>query len=316
MNGVVKMSRTDKDKKGARGNSATGKKKLLKGSLSHHSLPVDLTPGEAVTVKLVKSGYTTQEFPYTVPTAAATVTKTMVAVVDVRSKFWDITGYPGPFDAGKDSTIFKNVPGNCGTTRGIVNIAVAELNPSGIVIHEFCRKSVTLSVGSKKGINANQKGGSCSLAGMEIGWISINKPAGTYYYGIKTWGESESEPSYPPIGTTTANASSMKVTVKEAKGTLSVTTTPAGATVKVGTETKTSPCFFFLAPGTYTVTITKSGYDTITDMGVVVVAGETTTKSYLLTLSEVTITFKALKEDTTELTGTSVYINGVLKGTT
>ncbi|MHC1566942.1 MAG: hypothetical protein ACXQTD_04295 [Candidatus Syntropharchaeia archaeon] len=45
------------------------------------SLKVDLEPGKTVHVKLVKTGYLTQEFDYTVPHAAATVTKTMVAEV-------------------------------------------------------------------------------------------------------------------------------------------------------------------------------------------------------------------------------------------
>jgi len=45
------------------------------------SLKVDLTPGKVVTVKLVKEGYITQSFSYTVPSAPATVRKTMVAEV-------------------------------------------------------------------------------------------------------------------------------------------------------------------------------------------------------------------------------------------
>ena len=43
-------------------------------------LPVDLIPGELVTVKLVMGGYITQEFSYTVPATPETVTKTMVLV--------------------------------------------------------------------------------------------------------------------------------------------------------------------------------------------------------------------------------------------
>ena len=43
------------------------------------SLTVELEPGKTVHVKLVKEGYRTLEFDYTVPNTAATVTKTLVA---------------------------------------------------------------------------------------------------------------------------------------------------------------------------------------------------------------------------------------------
>jgi len=45
------------------------------------SLTVELEPGKTVHVKLVKEGYLTQEFDYLVPSAPATVTKTMIAKV-------------------------------------------------------------------------------------------------------------------------------------------------------------------------------------------------------------------------------------------
>ena len=45
------------------------------------SLTVELEPGKTVHVKLVKEGYLTQEFDYLVPSAPATVTKTMIAEV-------------------------------------------------------------------------------------------------------------------------------------------------------------------------------------------------------------------------------------------
>ena len=51
--------------------------------LLHHSLPVDLTPGSTVHVKLAMVGYDTIEFDYLVPDANETVTKTMIPVTDV-----------------------------------------------------------------------------------------------------------------------------------------------------------------------------------------------------------------------------------------
>lgn len=153
--------------------------KKMGATLQHHSLPVDLEPGKRVHVKLVKAGYAPQEFYYTVPASAATVTKTMY--------------------------------------------------------HET--------------------------------------------------------------------------------GTLSVTTTPTSATIKIGTETRTSPCIFTLAPGTYTVTISKAGYDTITD-SVTITSGATTVKSYTLTLLNVTITFDTKDEAGAKLTGVDVIIDGVKRGST
>lgn len=48
--------------------------------LLHHSLPVDLTPGSTVHVKLAMMGYDTIEFDYLVPDADEMVTKTMIPV--------------------------------------------------------------------------------------------------------------------------------------------------------------------------------------------------------------------------------------------
>jgi len=91
-----------------------------------------------------------------------------------------------------------------------------------------------------------------------------------------------------------------------AQGTLSVTTTPtsAGATVAISgiTGTFTIPFTKDLAPGTYTLTITKTGYVTQTP-SVTITAGTTTTRSYTLVLAQGTLSV------TTTPTGASVDIN-------
>ena len=78
-------------------------------------------------------------------------------------------------------------------------------------------------------------------------------------------------------GITTSKSYTLTLTT----GTLSVTTSPTGASVKVGATTKTSPCTFTLTPGTHSVTITKAGYDSIV-ASVPITAGVTLTKSYTL----------------------------------
>lgn len=96
-------------------------------------------------------------------------------------------------------------------------------------------------------------------------------------------------------------------------GVLAITTTPAGATIKVtrnGTlYEELSPLWTELPPGTYTVEVSKAGYETITDT-VTITAGITTTKSYTLTAETVATTFASIP------TGAKIYIDDVLTGTT
>lgn len=113
----------------------------------------------------------------------------------VTSAFFVFTAYPGPFIPNVDAIICRNDVQNTGAIGGIVNTTIAELNAAGTPIDVFCQQSVSLTDGFTYRVKANQDTRECILA--DIGEITINKPAGTYYYGIKTWGESEAEPSYP-----------------------------------------------------------------------------------------------------------------------
>jgi len=64
------------------GSGLSGIKLYIDGNLIGETMPsltVELEPGKTVHVKLVKEGYRTLEFDYTVPNTAATVTKTLVA---------------------------------------------------------------------------------------------------------------------------------------------------------------------------------------------------------------------------------------------
>jgi len=106
------------------------------------------------------------------------------------------------------------------------------------------------------------------------------------------------------ITITTGVTTTKSYTLVLEKGTLSVSTSPTGASVKVGPETKTAPCTFSLTPGTHTVTITRTGYVTRTD-SVTISAGVTTTKSYTLVLEKGTLSVS------TSPTGAGVSISGV-----
>lgn len=228
------------------------------------SLNVSLEPGKTVHVKLVKGGYITQTFSYTVPTTPTTVTKTMVIKTGTLSLTTSPTGATvdiyevGPHPEGPSDT-------NKGAHIGIHTTPfTVDLEPRDYVYK-------------------------VTKIGYAFIWVQVSVTAGL---------------------TTTKSH-----TLIPLAGTLSVATTPTGATVKVGTETKTSPCNFTLAPGTHTVTVSKPGYNTKTDM-VAITSGATTTKSYTLVLSEVTITFDTKKEDGSTLTGVDVFVDGARRGTT
>jgi len=90
-------------------------KVYIKGSLIGETMPsltVSLEPGKTVHVKLVKEGYRTLEFDYTVPNTAATVTKTLVAKkpdFKITSASILTTGDIHPGDTIQLSAAIKNV---------------------------------------------------------------------------------------------------------------------------------------------------------------------------------------------------------------
>ena len=92
---------------------------------------------------------------------------------------------------------------NTGGKAGKVYAAAAELDSTGTVIDEFYRGSTDLNAGQCASFRAEQPTRTGYLSPATCGpcpWggcIYINKPEGTYYYGVKTWGEDEAEPSYP-----------------------------------------------------------------------------------------------------------------------
>lgn len=100
-------------------------------------------------------------------------------------------------------------------------------------------------------------------------------------------------------------------------GSLSVSSTPSGATVTISGVfgTFTTPFTKALDADTYSLTITKLGYKDKTDT-VTIVAEEITMKHYTLELAAVTITFVTRKADGSILTGVDVFVDGDKKGIT
>jgi len=90
---------------------------------------------------------------------------------------------------------------NSGTRSGNINVVAAELNSDGSVIRE-CRKSITLATKEYCGLNATFRYDTvfvCKITKISSDShraVDILKHAGIYYFGIKTWGEDESEPEW------------------------------------------------------------------------------------------------------------------------
>ena len=322
------------------------------------TLSLNLEPGKAVAVKLLKAGYLTETFQYTVPSAAATVTKTMLVEL-YEAKIISATLNKASYAPGETITLTGSVKntgnvltdiigkiyldGVLGLTKNLTNVAVGAtttvsgtapaplpgshvikitVEPKGKTITDtrelpftVVAPTGTLSVtttptGAKAGVVPLGGGPGISCIATPCTFPPL--APGDYTLTVEKAGYETITDTVTIIAGVTTTKS---YTLTPSKGTLSITTSPTGATVKVGTETKTSPCNFSLAPGTYIVTVSKSGYDTITD-SITITAGETTTKSYTLTRSEVTITFDTKKEDGTTLTGVDVWIDGTKRGVT
>ena len=243
------------------------------------SLTVELNPNTTYKIRLEAVGYETLEFDYTTGTTATTVTKTLSELKAIFN-FISFSISPTTVAPGESTT----------ATMGIKNIGT--LASAGKVL--FYLNGTKLpdqflpSISPGATITAN---------------IKINIPPGTApkTYTIKA-------EVYPTGHTLPTDTRTATLIVKGlATGTLSVSTTPTGAFVKVGTETKTSPCTFSLTPGTHTITITKTGYETITDSAYIR-ADRTVNKSYTLVKKTVKVTFSAN-------VAAKLYVDGDFKGT-
>ena len=243
------------------------------------SLTVELNPNTTYKIRLEAAGYETLEFAYTTGTTATTVTKTLSELKAIF-KFTSFSISPTTVAPGESTT----------ATMGIKNIG--SLASAG--------KALFYLNGTKL---PDQLLPSISPGATTTANIKINIPTGTApkTYILKA-------ELYPTGQTVPTDSRTATLTVKGlATGTLSVSTTPTGASVKVGTETKTSPCTFSLPPGTYTITITKTGYETITD-SVYIRADRTEYRNYTLVKKTVKVTFSAN-------VSAKLYVDGILKGT-
>jgi len=147
----------------------------------------------------------------------------------VKSKFDYLQVFQGPHIPDTEPIIVKNRVRNIGTSAGSIWCELAELTEHGDIKDALCRTKNTLFDISPNGcgmLYAKPSVGTCTMNGTPrcdaSAWIKIKKPKGVYYFGLKTWGEDEDVPDYPPIGDTLDNATSFSVTFAKKCDTLKV----------------------------------------------------------------------------------------------
>ena len=93
---------------------------------------------------------------------------------------------------------------NVGDFAGTVYIKFQELDSAGNPLSGgvSCSGSISLSPGECAALEYDEGTGECIVGEVpdciEGGYVWLKpRSAGTYYFGIKTWAEGESEPSYP-----------------------------------------------------------------------------------------------------------------------
>ena len=109
----------------------------------------------------------------------------------------------GPFKPGELKSIVYNRVKNIGSLEGRIYGKFEQLDSAGNVIKTICSVSDTFAGGECKGIHYAEHLSTCNFENLpacdDSSACAIYLPTtpGTYYYGIKTWAEGESEPPYP-----------------------------------------------------------------------------------------------------------------------
>jgi len=157
----------------------------------------------------VTKGYWIEK-PTTTPTPTPTPTPTHKTTAEF---FRFALTKEVPLDTD-DVCIAKCVVRNSGTDEGTVYFKLDELNSDGSVKNNICALSRTVDLvrcySPMRDCVSRDVSGRCRAYSCRIGTyggcehvplhdLRVTTPAeaGTYYYGIKTWGEGEAEPSYP-----------------------------------------------------------------------------------------------------------------------
>ena len=130
---------------------------------------------------------------------------------EVTSKFDFFEAFSGPFLPNERvEALCRSRIVNNGSVKGEVYATFAELDVDGMVITELCRLSTSPEAGAYCDLDRHygwppvENQWNCSFAlctPTYVGNCGVDVPntPGEYYYGIKTWGESELEPDYPAI---------------------------------------------------------------------------------------------------------------------
>jgi len=114
---------------------------------------------------------------------------------------------------------------NTGDYSGTIYIKFQELDSAGNPLSGgvSCSGSISLSPSECAALEYNEGTGECVVGivpdCIEGGDVTLNpRPAGTYYFGIKTWAEGETEPSYPSPTAALAGAEVLPAAGEEGTG--------------------------------------------------------------------------------------------------
>ncbi|RLG30731.1 hypothetical protein DRN97_10185 [Methanosarcinales archaeon] len=145
----------------------------------------------------------------------------------------------GPFKPGELKSIVYNRVKNIGSLEGRIYGKFEQLDSAGNVIKTICSVSDTFAGGECKGIDYAEHLSTCNFENIpacdDSSACAIYLPTtpGTYYYGIKTWAEGESEPPYPSPTAALAGAEVLPAAGEEGMG-LAIPITVASGLTLVG----------------------------------------------------------------------------------
>jgi len=148
----------------------------------------------------VSSGYAIYEHHSDAKAWSVTVGEPAKAVFD----YFEACANPDcKYPTGEHIHIAKNRVKNTGDFTGMIYIKFEELDSKGNPLPNgvSCSDSMSVSAGEYCALSYYEYSGLCSMGTVaETGWghVDLNpRSAGTYYFGMKTWAEGETEPPYP-----------------------------------------------------------------------------------------------------------------------
>lgn len=104
---------------------------------------------------------------------------------------------PGPHPPGQQVEVGTNTFSNNGDVSGTVNAEFAEVDSNGNVVRSICSIQVNLNVGEQHGLTTDPSCGGTFEPPGSLTDTMPNEFGTTISYGLRVWGEDESQPPFP-----------------------------------------------------------------------------------------------------------------------